>query len=333
MGIKYLITGAAGHLGYTLVRILSEKGAEVRALVLPCDRETLCFPDNVEIFAGDVRDVDSLEGFFIVGPKTDSVLIHCAGIVSIASGYLKDVIDVNVHGTRNIVRLCMKHRVSKLVYVSSVHAIPELPGREEITEVKDFEPGNVKGLYAKTKAAATKYVLEAAKRGLNASVVHPSGICGPYDNGAGHLTQLVLDFYKGRLVAGTTGGYDFVDVRDVAAGILSCCLNGKAGECYILSNRYYKVTEILDMLSDISGKKKIRIVIPMQIARATAPLAELYYRFRKSTPLYTAYSLYTITSNSNFSHEKADRELGYKVRPFQETLADTANWLQKNNRC
>lgn len=333
MAGKYLITGAGGHLGYTLVQMLHAEGADVRVLILPQDACKPFFPENVEIFEGDVRDIQTLERFFETDSGSKITVIHCAGIVSIASGYKKNVYEVNVNGTRNIVKLSLKYKVNKLVYISSVHAIKEMPGIEIIKETKMFDPDEVTGLYAKTKAIATKYVLEAGKRGLDVSVVHPSGICGPNDRGSGHLTQLVLDYYRGKLVAGTTGGYDFVDVRDVAAGIISCCEKGRAGECYILSNRYYKVTEILDLLSEVTGKKKIRIILPIQFARATAPLAELYYRIRRTKPLYTLYSLYTITSNSNFSHEKADRELGYEVRPMRETLTDTVEWLKKNQRC
>ena len=112
--------------------------------------------------------------------------------------------------------MCFKNKVSKLIYVSSVHAIPEKEDGGIITETYDFDPGKVVGLYAQTKAKATRAVLAASKKGLNAYVVHPSGIIGPGDYGNGHSTQLIIDYIKGRLVAYVNGGYDFVDVRDVA---------------------------------------------------------------------------------------------------------------------
>lgn len=180
----------------------------------------------------------------------------------IASKFIQDVYDVNVNGTKNIVDLCEQNKIHKLVYVSSVHAIPEEPKGECILEVEDFNPEDVVGQYAKTKSEATAYVLAAGGRGLNVNVVHPSGISGPYDSGRGHLTTLVIDYYKGRLVAGMEGGYDFVDVRDVANGIIACCHMGSPRECYILSNRYFTIKEILDILHEVTSKRKIRIILP-----------------------------------------------------------------------
>ena len=162
--------------------------------------------------------------------------------------------------------------------------------------------------------------------------MHPSGICGPYDYGHGHLTQLVQDFCTGRLAAGVDGGYDFVDVRDVAAGILACCERGRPGECYILSGRYCTVRDVRAMLHRITGRRRVRVMLPLWLARAAAPLSEQYYRLLRQPPLYTAYSLYTLSSGARFSHAKAARELGYTTRPFGTTLADTVAWLRRQGR-
>ena len=222
--------------------------------------------------------------------------------------------------------------MSKLVYVSSVHAIPEKPQGMVMTEITGFDPDKVIGYYAKTKAEATSYILEAAKQGLDACVVHPSGIVGPYDYGRSHLTTLVVDYYKGRLTAGIDGGYDFVDVRDVAKGIIAACEKGRQGECYILSNKYFTVSEILTMLHEITGRKKIKSIMPFWFIKATAPLAELYYKIRQQPPLFTPYSIYTLNSNGLFSHRKATSELGYTTRDMKETLSDTVNWLKEIGR-
>ena len=178
----------------------------------------------------------------------------------------------------------------------------------------------------------TAYALAACARGLDVRVVHPSGICGPYDYGHGHLTQLVQDFCTGRLAAGVDGGYDFVDVRDVAAGILACCERGRPGEGYILSGRYCTVRDVLAMLHRITGRRRVRVMLPLWLARAMAPLSEQYYRLLRQPPLYTAYSLYTLSSGARFSHAKAARELGYTTRPFGTTLADTVAWLRRQGR-
>lgn len=331
MGEIFLITGAAGHLGSVLVKKLIERNRRVRALVLPGEKHV---PEGCEsVFYANICDENSLEPFFEIPEGDEAVVIHAAGIVSIASKIPPLLKLVNVTGTKNVVSQCEKHHVKKLVYVSSVHAIPEKPKGHPITEAELFNPVLVKGAYAKTKAEATMLVLDAAARGLDASVVHPSGICGPYDNGRGHLTTLVTDYCKRRLTSGLNGGYDFVDVRDVADGILACCEKGKKGECYILSNRYYSVPEILELLHETTGQRRVKTILPLWFISLVAPLAEAYYRILRQPPLFTRYSIYTLNSNANFSHAKAERELGYKPRyTMRETLADTVSWLREQGR-
>ena len=330
MNELYLVTGAAGFLGNTLVRRLVELGKNVRILVLPDEKNMP--KGDVEVYYGDVCEPESLINFFNTPQGKELVVIHTAGIVSIASKFDQRVFDVNVKGTENIVSLCEANNVKKLIYISSVHAIPEKPKGETIYETDKFNPDDVVGLYAKTKAEATNIVLEASKRGLNASVVHPSGIAGPFDSGRGYLSTLVIDYCKGGLTAAINGGYDFVDVRDVVEGIVSCCEKGKKGECYILSNKYFTVKELLYMLHEITGKREIKTILPLWFINFMAPLAELYYKILRQPPLFTAYSIYTINSNSIFSHEKATAELGYTTRDMKETLRDTVNWLKENKR-
>lgn len=325
----FIVTGASGHLGNTIIKKLLERGERVRALVLPNEQSPALEGLELEIFEGDICRADSLEPLFTVSEPSEIIVIHTAGIVSIASKFQQKVYDVNVKGTANVVQMCLKHTVRRLVYVSSVHAIPEKSGGEVITEVKDFSADSVVGLYAQTKAQATQLVLDSVKEGLDAVVVHPSGIIGPQDYGRGHTTQLILDYLEGRLVAGVEGGYDFVDVRDVADGIIAAVDKGRCGECYILSGQYLTVRELLTHLYMITGKRKIKSILPLWFARMTAPLSEIYYRLLRQPPLYTPYSLYTLCSNSRFSYEKAARELGYTPRNISETLKDTICWLMK----
>ncbi len=331
MGEIFLVTGAAGHLGGVLVKKLVERGARVRALVLPGEKHVPAGCESVHY--ANICDEESLAPFFDIPAGEEAVVIHAAGLVSIASRIPPLLKLVNVTGTRNIVSLCEKHAVKKLVYISSVHAIPEKPVGYAIEETDLFEASLVKGAYAKTKAEATRLVLEAAKRGLDASIVHPSGICGPYDNGRGHLTTLVIDYCRRRLTSGLKGGYDFVDVRDVAEGVLSCCEKGARGECYILSNRYTSVPELLEILHETTGIKRVTNFLPLWFINAVAPLAEVYYRILRQPPLFTKYSIYTLNSNANFSREKAKRELGYEPRfTMRETIADTVAWLREQGR-
>lgn len=329
----FIITGANGFLGNNIVRKLqTDQENEVRALVLPEDNIRSLDGLNCKIFKGDVTKRESLLPIFENLENAETYVIHCAAIVYIKSKYNPKVYDVNVNGTKNIIEKVLEKN-AKLVYVSSVHAITEKPDKEVITEISKFEPDRVEGQYAKTKAEIANYVLEMVKeKKLNACIMHPSGIIGPNDFGNSHLTQLMIDFANGRLKACVKGGYDFVDVRDVADGVINACYRGRAGECYILSNRYVEVKELLDMVSQVRNTKKIRTMLPMWLAKLTAPLSELYYTMLKQPPLYTKYSLYTLKSNANFSNEKAKKELGFKNRELRETVEDTIKWLQERKR-
>lgn len=322
----YIVTGANGFLGNTVVKKLSGE-REVRALVLPGDELHSLNGANCSIYEGDVTKPETLSAVFDGLPAdADVCVIHCAAVVYTKSKYDKRVYDVNVNGTKNIAEKVLEKN-AKLVYVSSVHAIPEKPENEIITETADFDSQKVKGLYAKTKAEAAAYVLRQVKEnGLNACILHPSGIIGPNDYGRSHLTQLITDYLSGKLRLCVKGGYDFADVRDVADGVINACELGEKGECYILSNRYVRIKELLDGVSEITGIKKPGM-LPMWLARMTAPLAEKYYDILKQPPLYSRYSLYTISSNSNFSCAKAREKLNYKTRDFKQTLKDTVEWL------
>ena len=326
----YIITGATGFLGNNIIRKLEKNvDSEIRAFVL--NGESIKSLENLKckIYYGDVTKKETLSSIFENIDDKEVFVIHCAAVVYIKAKYNPLVYNVNVNGTKNIVNKVIDSK-AKLIYISSVHAIPEKPNNEVITETIDFDPDNVKGLYAKTKAEAAKYVIDAVKnKNLNACIIHPSGIIGPNDFSNSHLTQLVKKITNGKLFACVKGGYDFVDVRDVADGVISACENGTNGECYILSNRYITIKKLCDLICNVQGREKIKIVLPIGIAKLVAPLFEVYYNFKKQTPIFTKYSLYTLSSNANFSNEKAKEKLGFKNRNIKETIKDTVEWINK----
>ena len=324
----YIITGANGFLGNNIIRKLEqEKNSEIRAFVLK--GESIKSLENLKckIYYGDVTKKESLASVFENTEGKEVFVIHCAGIVYIKSKYNPLVYNVNVNGTKNIVDKVLNIN-AKLVYISSVHAIPECDG--VITETVDFDPNRVEGLYAKTKAEAAKYVMDAVKtKNLNACIIHPSGIIGPNDYGNSHLTELVKEVASGKLFACVKGGYDFVDVRDVADGVINACNKNTKGECYILSNKYITIKELSDIICDCAKRKKINIVLPIWIAKIFALFFEIYYNLKKQTPLFTKYSLYTLSSNANFSNKKAKEELNFKNRDMIDTIKDTIKWINQ----
>ena len=230
----YIITGANGFLGNNIIRLLQEEACDIRALVLPDDKLHSLEGLRCTVYRGDVTKNETLSEIFTVPDGAEVIVIHCAAIVTVKSKFNPKVYDVNVNGALNIAERALAIG-ARLVYVSSVHAIPER-GQKIICETKQFDPALVTGQYAKTKAETANALLKMVnERGLDCVIVHPSGMLGPYDFGHSHLTQLVLDFSNGKLTACVKGGYDFSDARDVAAGILSAAERGRTGECYILS--------------------------------------------------------------------------------------------------
>lgn len=321
----FIITGANGHLGGTIVRMLNGRPVQVRGLVFGDKKKQ--DTGSIHYYSGDVREPETLRPLFEGCEDMETIVIHTAGIIDISNHVSPELYDVNVNGTKNILALCREYPVKRLVYVSSVHAIPEQKRGNVTGEIRDFSPDAIVGGYAKTKAEATREVRRAAQEGLDAVVVHPSGILGPYDRSGNHLVQMVAEYLHGTLPACVKGGYDFVDVRDVAEGCLLAAEKGRKGECYILSDRYCEIREVLEIAGAVSGKKKLP-VLPLWMAKMAAPFIQLHARRKKRRPLYTAYSLHVLGTGERFSHKKATEELGYHPRDLKVTIRDMVAEMQ-----
>ena len=328
---KYLVTGATGFLGRAVVEELVRRKAQVHALVLHDDPYINLLPKEVHTDIGDVCDKSSLADFF-AGADSRTCVIHCAGIVSVASRPGPRLYQVNVGGTWKVLRQCMEHGVGKMLYVSSVHAIPEKPKGCIITEDCEFSPGLVDGDYAKSKAAATELVFDAAERGLNASIVLPSGIIGPGDLQGGSFTSMARSFLAGKLPLAVRGGYDFVDVRDVANGILACSESGEPGKGYILSGCYVTIRRMLQLVGKAAKLKYRPICLPLGLARLAAPYYERRSLRERKPLFFTPYSVSVLASNGQFSHAAASECFAYQPRPMEETLGDMTAWLLEQRK-
>jgi dihydroflavonol-4-reductase len=330
--MMYLLTGAAGFLGSNISRALVARGSRVRALVLKDDPASKMIPAEVEKITGDLLDCDSLESFFDVPSDADLIVLHIASFVTVVPEWNQKVYEVNVTGTKNIIEKCLKHKAKKLVYVSSTGAIPETsPG--QIEEPDSFDPALVLGCYAKTKAMATQAVLDAAREnGLNASIVYPSGICGPNDFAYGFVAQFILNYTQGKMPAGIAGSFNSVDVRDLAEGIIACAAKGRKGEGYIMSNSCVGIKELFHLISKHTGSPEVKIILPIPLARFVAFISETAARLMKKSTMFTTYSVYNLARNNNFDCSKAMMELGYQCRPFEETIQDTIRWLEAEGK-
>jgi len=320
-----VITGATGHLGNVLVRKLVHMNKKVRALILPGEDIASLKGLEVEKVEGDVRVPDSLRKAF----EGADIVYHCAGIISILPGQQKQLYQVNVLGTRNVVNMCLETKVKRLVYTSSIHALSEPAPGIVIDESREFNPENVLGEYSKSKTLGTLEVIKGIEKELDAVILCPSGIIGPHDYRVSEMGKLIVDFVNGKVKAYIGGAYDFVDVRDVAEGLILACEKGKKGECYILSGQQISVRQLLKYLEGITGVKAPSLKVPHQVARITGFFNVLYCNLMKIKPLFTPFSIDVLASNSLVSCQKAHLELGYSPRSIYESIKDTVHWFKQ----
>ncbi len=168
--------------------------------------------------------------------------------------------------------------------------------------------------------------MEAVKRGLNAVIVCPTGVVGPYDYRGSEMGDLLHSWLRLRPHFLIEGAYDFVDVRDVARGQILACQHGKTGEVYILSGGRVRLMEMKQMVQDVLGKHSMTIKIPTGLAKFASLFMPLYYKLTRQVPKFTEYSLETVQSNSDISNQKAKKELGYSPRDLMTTIGDTVRW-------
>ncbi len=323
-----LVTGSTGHVGNVLVRQLLAAGEKVRALVLPGEDQAPLQGMDVEVVEGDVLDARALQKAF----RDVEYVYHLAGIISIMPGKDSFLRTVNVVGTRNVIHAARAAGVRRLVYTSSIHALQRIPHGSIIDENVPFDPEHAISAYDHSKAEASLEVRQAANEDLDAVIVCPTGIIGPYDFLRSEMGSLILDCALRKPQFYVEGAYDFVDVRDVALGLILAREKGRRGETYLLSGEQITVKGLMESIRQITGQQFMRLKIPMAMANFAARFTPMVYRLARQRPRFTPYSLETITSNSVISHKKASEELDYAPRPLAESLRDTVRWFLENRR-
>lgn len=318
-----LITGAGGHIGNVLVKHLYQKGnRELRLFAQP--KEDISYIEKFakEVVRGDIRDPFAVSA----AVRGCEHVFHLAGMVEISGVKKKQVIDVNVGGTKNVINACLEKGVKRLLYVSSVHALKE-PKSGSVVEMLDPDISNLHGAYAQSKAMATIEVMNAMQKGLDAVIVFPSGVIGPFDFRSSYTGSAI----KGYISAKKTqyyfdGKYDFVDVRDVVDGIYKAWKHGEKGQGYIISGSVSSLEEIIDAVEETTGNTIKRKRVPAFLVKTAAFFAPLYYKIVRKKPVLSKYGVNVLMSNSQISSSKAEKKLGYKARPLMSTIKDMVRW-------
>jgi dihydroflavonol-4-reductase len=316
-----LVTGASGHIGNNICRALLERGYKVKALV-HINSNALEKLD-VEKVRGDILDPTSLAEHF----AGVDVVFHAAGKISIDGDPDGSVYKVNVEGTKNVVETCLSSGVHKLVYVSSIHALQQNP-EAELDETRALV--NQEGFpHDLSKSDAEKQVLKGIAHGLDVVILNPTAVIGPYDFKPSLLGQGLIALYNKKMPALVNGGFDWVDVRDVARAAVTAMEKGKCGERYLISGIWKTVRELAFLVQDVTGKPVPKFTSPYWLASMSVPFAKAYNFITNSPTLYTRETLEVLRRcNRNISSRQAKLRLDFHPRPLADTLRETFDWYQ-----
>ncbi|MBU0493660.1 MAG: NAD-dependent epimerase/dehydratase family protein [Chloroflexi bacterium] len=323
-----LLTGA-GHLGANLARALVAQGHQVRVMVYrdpqasQLDRQALAGLD-VDIVEGDVLDPVSLALAF----QGIDTVYHTVGYISILMSEWPRLEAINVQGVRHVVQTSLDCGIRRLVHISSIHALQQEPLDEPLDESRGPADAAHHLPYDRSKALGEREMRRGIEQGLDAVILNPTGILGPFDFRPSFFGQVLLQLSQCELPALVDGGFDWVDARDVAQGAIRAAERAPAGAQYLLSGHWVSLADIARQASALTGVPAPRWTAPMWLARLGVPLTTAWARLRGRQPFYTAYSLQSVNGcNRRISHAWATRDLGYQPRPFPETLADTLQWF------
>ena len=317
-----VVTGATGHLGANLVRALVGQGRRVRVLVYR-DSRALDGLD-VEHVRGDVCDAASLGRAFAGA----DIVYHLAALISVTGDRDGRVTRTNVDGVRNVAEVALRSGVRRLVHCSSIHAFRMAGVRGTLDETSAHAQPGRDFAYDASKAGGERELRAQIARGLDAVIVNPTGVIGPHDYGPSRIGTALLDLHRRRLPATVNGGFDWVDVRDVARAMLAAEAKGRTGESYILSGHWHSVRELAMMASAVTGQRPPLLELPLWLATLGVPGAELHGALVKREPLFTREGLAALSRGCRVANTKAARELSHAPRPLAQTIRDTYAWFE-----
>lgn len=320
--MRVAVTGASGHLGAALTRRLLQEGFRTRALVRTDARALEGL--EVERVAGDLFDEPSLARTF----DAVEIVFHLAGKISIHGDPDGGVRRTNVLGTRNVVRASLAAGVRRIVHFSSIHAFADPGAGKTLDEGARDADGSDFPAYDRSKVDGQKEVLAASDQGLEPVVLHPAASIGPWDFKPSRMGRVLLDMAAGRVPVLVAGGFAWVDTRDVAAAAVAAARSAPPGARYLLAGTWRPVSDVAAIVAAHVRTRPARLVCPLALARAGAPVAEWLARIRGSEPMFTRESLRALSEHRKVSCARAVADLGFSPRPLEATVADTLDWFR-----
>ena len=321
---KIGLTGASGHIGGVLSKLLIDKTCEIGVFSYQTKID-LDVPQHM----GNITNKADVDAFV----KQYDYIIHMAADISMGGGTKERMWQTNVLGTKNIAEACLEHKVKRLVHFTSIAAIDQMPLDVPVSEKSPLV--NEKAFateYGRSKAAAEREVLKCIAKGLDAVMVAPTSVLGPLDYKPSVLGQSLLDIYHNKIPAVVKGGQDWVDVRDIAEGTWLALEKGRSGEKYLLGSEFFTIQELSIMVGEIFNRKVPTTALPYWLARLGVPFEAIKSKISGKPNGFTQEGLTALKyGNPSISHLKASKELGYHPRPVRESLKETLEWLLKHH--
>ena len=325
-GSPVLVTGGSGFLGSAVTRALLARGARVRALIRPSSRRGNLEGLDCEIVHGDLTDPESLRAAL----RGIRFLFHVAADYRLWAPDPSVLLRVNVEGTRALMREALAAGVERIIYTSSVAALKVAGATAPVDETAPLDPSEAIGTYKRSKTLAERAVEEmVAWNGLPAVIVNPSTPIGPRDIRPTPTGRVILDAARGKIPAFVDTGLNFAHVDDIAEGHLLAFERGLIGERYILGGENLSLRELLAEIARHTGRPAPRIRLPRAPLFPLAWGAEAVARVTGKEPLLTADGLRMSRHRMFFTSAKAERQLGYTARPWQEGVADALSWFRQ----
>lgn len=322
-----LVTGASGFVGSAVARRLVQAGHEVRALVRPTSTRINLAHIPAEIVEGDLRDADSLARA-MTGVR---FLFHVAADYRLWARDPRDIVRTNVEGTATIMNAALRAGVERIVYTSSVATLKARPDGGPSDETFALDAQSAIGAYKYSKVVAERAVetMVAGQR-LPAIIVNPSTPIGPGDARPTPTGRIIIEAVAGRMPGYVDTGLNLVHVDDVAAGHLAALEKGRIGQRYILGGQDVLLGDMLREIARLVGRSPPRLRLPRLAIFPIAYGAEAIAHFTGREPFVTTTGLRLAKDRMFFTSSKAERELGYRARPYGEALAEAITWFRQN---